>query len=86
MIAISSKAFIICDTDGQNGLTWSEARVCEVRLPLIHFNVLTLSKVIYSKEQFCHALAYSCPTEEEFGQLDFNIDGVVTFDEYLKYI
>ena len=35
LIAISSKAFIICDTDGQEGLTWNEARVCEVKLTLI---------------------------------------------------
>ena len=38
------------------------------------------------QEQFCHALVYSCPTEEEFGKMDANKDGTLTFDEYLQSI
>merc|ERR1712080_588635 len=61
-------AFQVCESDGEEGLTWEEVASCEE----VYAPVLQQS-------------GSSVPTQEDFLSADLNSDGILLFEERVKW-
>merc|ERR1711936_366818 len=63
---LEKESFIVCDTDGDEGLSWDEVEKCEDKY-----------KLFLDVDSFDHL-----PNKEEFESFDTNEDGVLFYKEW----
>ena len=89
---LAKQAFITCNDDGEEGLTWDEISACEVKGNMIINNFInwnihrwdTYIFQLFQQEQFCGLITVECPSEDDFKAFDINEDGILTWNEFME--
>ena len=75
--------FIVCESDGSEGLTWAEVEICEVRF---NEKYQAFPIIIYFKATYANSPLYAsfgdAPTNADFQNFDLNNDGTLMFEEW----
>ena len=74
---MEKEAFVACEDDGEDGLTWNEVMQCEVRLGV---NMERRIK-LYLQAKYVNA-SVPLPTMADFQEFDVNSDGILLFEEW----